>query len=46
MKIPILAAQNKQRGCMRPAGRHFDIPTLKLYNVNTQERVKVSTDIH
>jgi len=28
MKIPIRAAQNKQRGRMRPAGRQFDMPAL------------------
>jgi hypothetical protein len=26
MKIPIRAAQNRQRGRMRPAGRQFDMP--------------------
>jgi len=30
MKIPIRAAQNKQRGRMRPAGRQFDMPDLDL----------------
>jgi len=29
MKSPIRAAQNKQRGRMRPAGRQFDMPDLK-----------------
>jgi len=29
MKIPIRAAQNKQKGRMRPAGRQFDMPALK-----------------
>jgi len=29
MKISIRAAQNKQRGRMRPAGRQFDMPVLK-----------------
>jgi len=29
IKIPIRAAQNRQRGRMRPAGRQFDIPGLK-----------------
>jgi len=28
MKIPIRAAQNKQRGRMRPAGRQFDMPVI------------------
>ncbi len=28
MKSPIRAAQNKQRGRMRPAGRQFDMPAL------------------
>jgi hypothetical protein len=28
MRIPIRAAQNKQRGRMRPAGRQFDMPAL------------------
>ncbi len=28
MKIPIWAAQNKQRGRMQPAGRQFDMPDL------------------
>jgi len=27
-KIPIRAAQNKQKGRMRPAGRQFDIPVI------------------
>jgi len=30
MKIPIQAAQNKQKGRMRPAGRQFDMPPLEL----------------
>jgi hypothetical protein len=29
-KSPIWAAQNKQRGRMRPAGRQFDMPGLHL----------------
>jgi len=29
LKIPIRAAQNKQRGRMRPAGRQFDMPALE-----------------
>ncbi len=29
MKIPICAAQNRQRGRMRPAGRQFDMPDVK-----------------
>ncbi len=29
MKIYIRAAQNKQRGRMRPAGRQFDMPVIK-----------------
>ena len=29
MKSPIRAAQNKQRGRMRPAGRQFDMPAVK-----------------
>jgi len=29
MEILIRAAQNKQRGCMRPAGRQFDVPDIK-----------------
>jgi len=28
MKIPIRAAQNRQRGHMRPAGRQFDMADL------------------
>ncbi len=28
MKIPIRAAQNRQKGRMRPAGRQFDMPDL------------------
>jgi hypothetical protein len=28
MKSPIRAAQNKQRGRMRPPGRQFDMPDL------------------
>jgi len=28
MKIPIWAAQNRQRGRMRPAGRQFDMPAI------------------
>jgi hypothetical protein len=28
MKIPIRAAQNKQRGRMQPAVRQFDMPAL------------------
>ncbi len=28
-KSPIQAAQKKQRDCMRPAGRQFDMPALK-----------------
>ncbi len=31
MKIPIRAAQNKQRGRMRPAGPQFDTPALEHY---------------
>jgi len=33
MKIPIRAAQNKQKGRMRPAGREFDMPALVYYYV-------------
>jgi len=29
MKIPIRAAQNKQKGCMPPAGRQFDMPDVE-----------------
>jgi len=29
MKIPIRAAQNRQRGRMRPAGRQFDMPAIR-----------------
>jgi len=29
MRIHIRAAQNKQRGRMRPAGRQFDMPALR-----------------
>jgi len=29
MRIPIRAAQNKQKGRMRPAGRQFDMPDVK-----------------
>jgi len=29
-KSPIWAAQNKQKGRMRPAGRQFDMPDLEL----------------
>jgi hypothetical protein len=29
MKIPIRAAQNKQKGRMRPAGRQFDMPAVE-----------------
>jgi len=31
MKSPIRAAQKKQRGRMRPAGRQFDMPDLKSF---------------
>jgi len=33
LKIPNRAAQNKQRGRMRPAGRQFDMPDLNLRNL-------------
>jgi hypothetical protein len=29
MKIPIRAAQNRQKGRMRPVGRQFDMPALE-----------------
>jgi len=29
MKIPVQAAQNKQRGRMLPAGRQFDMPGIE-----------------
>jgi len=31
MKKSIRAAQNKQKGRMRPAGRQFDMPGLRAY---------------
>ncbi len=34
-KSPIRAAQNKQRGRMRPAGRHFDMPSVDHVNSTT-----------
>ncbi len=33
MKIPIWAAQNKQRGRMRPAGGQFDMPALYTLDI-------------
>jgi len=33
-KSPIRAAQNKQRGRMRPAGRQFDMPGLGHWDVS------------
>jgi len=47
MKIPIRAAQNKQKGRMRPASRQFDMPGLKGACLNcvlksrTNEIIKV-----
>ena len=37
MKIPVRAAQNKQRGRMRPAGRQFDMPALDHWFLTTDE---------
>ncbi len=33
MKSPIRAAQNKQRGRMRPAGRQFDMPDVGVQDI-------------
>jgi hypothetical protein len=33
IKIPIRAAQNEQRGRMRPAGRQFDMPAIDYRNL-------------
>jgi hypothetical protein len=34
VKNPIRAAQNKQGGHMRPAGRQFDMPALDIFTHN------------
>jgi len=39
MKIPIRAAQNRQRGRMRPAGRQFDMPALN-HSINNHKQVE------
>jgi len=33
MKIPIRAAQNRQNGCMQPAGHQFDMPDLDTQEI-------------
>jgi len=35
MKTIIRAAESKQRGRMRPAGRQFDMPDVRLHSVRT-----------
>ncbi len=42
-KIPIRAAQNKERGRMRPAGCQFDMPALEYRKIKKQSNTVVLT---
>ncbi len=44
MKTLIRAAKNKQRGCMRPAGRQFDMPALVYIENSLYKFFKTNVD--